>query len=352
MHENRSITGDILLEAGTNEFEVLVFRLGEQAFGVNVAKVREVVTPRPTMDVPHKRPSVIGLFEIRDVVLTLIDLGKHLEIDGCGDSPEETTSSTASDGDPSTTADDEPALGDVAEDPDGRGSIIITEFNGIRVGFLVTAVDRIHRLSWARVMPIPHISFGQTEDGRTISSTTGAIDIDGDLVLIVDFESVADTILTPEASQVEAVDNPLGVDRASKRVIIAEDSPFMRNQIRRVLKNSGYERAEVYSDGAAAYEAIVADGPTIDAVISDIEMPRMDGLRLTKLIKDHDKLVGVPVVLFSSLISKDNANKGRQVGANVQIPKPDLPHLVELVDRVVSGQLGDEAAVGDLRVAA
>ena len=110
---------------------------------------------------------------------------------------------------------------------------------------------------------------------------------------------------------------------------------------------------EVYTDGLAAWEAIEREGGApIDAIVSDIEMPRMDGLHLTKLIKESPRHKDIPVVLFSSLISEDNANKGVQVGANVQIPKPELPEMVRLVDRIVSGKSVDHTILGEIAVQA
>lgn len=319
--EMRGLTGDILLEAGTNEFEVLVFRLGDRCYGVNVAKVREVMQPLPVIDVPQKHPSVIGLIHVRGATLTLIDLGKHL------------------------------SAGHKNRDESQEGTIIITEFNSVRIGFLVDKVERIHRLSWSDLLPIPNLNI-HNADGTSVGCTTGALDIDDQLVLMVDFESVADTILMQDKLKIKKVDNPTCIDRASKRVIMAEDSPFMRDQLKRVMLASGYERLETYSDGQAAWEAISSgEGGPIDAVVSDIEMPRMDGFHLTKLIKNDKRFKDVPVVLFSSLISEDNANKGMQVGVTVQIPKPDLKEMVELVDKIVSGEIVNQSNVGEVSVA-
>ena len=323
----RGITGDILLEAGTNEFEVLVFRLGERQFGVNVAKVREVIPPRSTLDVPFKHESVVGLFELRGSVLTLINLREHLGIKALS------------------------SENDTRSDLEREGSVIVTEFNGVRIGFLVDSVERIHRMSWKHMLPLPKVQFGagavdeHGESEEVVSACTGVLNLDGVLTLMVDFESVADAILMERKFEGRKVDNEMNVERGSKRVIIAEDSPFMRNQIRKTMLASGYVRAELYADGQAAWEAIDKDTSPIDAIISDIEMPRMDGLYLTKLIKKDERFANVPVVLFSSLISEDNANKGQQVGANVQIPKPELPEMVKLVDQLVSGQMPESTDV-------
>lgn len=143
---------------------------------------------------------------------------------------------------------------------------------------------------------------------------------------------------------VDRVENPDGVDRARYRVFLAEDSPFMRSLMDRVMRSSGYTRLEVFPNGQEAWLALEAAaagdaGGPVHAVVSDIEMPLMDGLHLTRRIKEHPVLKDVPVVLFSSLVSADNEKKGRQVGASLQIPKPELPEMVRLIDKAVTGRL-------------
>lgn len=320
--------GEILLDAGTNELEVLIFKLAGGSFGVNVAKVREVIKPVHLHASPHRHPSVLGMFNMRGHVMPVVDLAGHLK------------------------------LREMIQPENLTGQIIITEFNGLRTGFVVDAVEHIHRLSWSQVEPAPDLDIGMHKAGgnatdaqgnrRHISSTTGTVKLDERLILMLDFESVADEILLEQKLHIGPVEQVVDVDRSTKRVIMAEDSPFMRNLMNDVLRASGYDRLEVYSDGQAAWEAIdaIANDPSqpgIDAVVSDIEMPRMDGLALTKRIKSDKRLTGVPVMLFSSLISEDNRKKGKQVGADVQMPKPELAEIVRMVDRVCAGlPVGDE----------
>jgi two-component system chemotaxis response regulator CheV len=301
-----AITGDILLDAGTNELEVLVFHVRGGSYGVNVAKVREVIKPLPMTATPHQHTSIIGMFNIRGNVLPVVDLAKHLGL--------------AEKSDPAS------------------GRVIITEFNGLRTGFLVDGVDQIHRMSWSKVRPAPEV--GETGSGG-VSSVTGVVELKDSLVLMLDFESVADAILVERRLHVDKVDNPTGVDRARKRVVLAEDSPFMRNLMREVFINSGYARLEVCSDGEQAWKLVsgATEVDPIHCIVSDIEMPRMDGLFLCKNIKQHAALRDVPVILFSSLISQDNLKKGQQVGADMQVAKPELAEMVRLVDRAVTGTL-------------
>ncbi len=319
MNEIKGITGDILLDAGTNELEVLVFSLCGGWFGVNVAKVREVIRPVSTVATPHQHPSVVGMFNIRGHVVPVVDLAKHLGLA----SPESQRRS--------------------------EGRVIITEFNSLRTGFLVDTVEQIHRMSWSRVKPAPDLSVGGSLAGAPVGTTTGMIDMEDRLVQMIDFESVADAILVEKRLHIEKVENPNGVERERKRVIIAEDSPFMRQLLQDIFVASGYTKVEVYADGEQAWNAIQrTQGAPIDAIVSDIEMPRMDGLHLTKRIKSTPSLASTRVVLFSSLITPDNLKKGKQVGADAQVSKPELAEMVRLVDLVVSGKpIG-----GDLQQAA
>lgn len=306
---NTAAGGEILLDAGTNEVEVLVFAMGEGRYGVNVAKVREVIRPVRTVESPGQHPAVIGIINLRGVVIPVVDLATHL------------------------------GLKKQWGENEIEGRVIITEFNGRRSGFMVDSVEQIHRMSWKMVRPAPDVGSNPAIVSASVASfTTGVIEINNNLVLMIDFESVADSVLLQDKLHVQSVPPVNGVDRANRRVILVEDSPFMRKRITEVFLNSGYSRLEVYPDGQAAWEAISAGGAKIDAVISDIEMPRMDGLHLTRRIKQAEATKDVPVVLFSSLISEDNRKKGQQVGADVQIPKPELPEMVRMVDRVIKGE--------------
>jgi two-component system chemotaxis response regulator CheV len=141
---------------------------------------------------------------------------------------------------------------------------------------------------------------------------------------------------------VEHVENPLGVDREAQRVMLVEDSHFIRNLIEKVLVASGYEQVETHLNGQDAWHAlqqqVANQEQTPSIIITDIEMPQLDGLALTRHIKDQPELKNTPVVLFSSLITEDTRHKGNQVGADKQIAKPQLPELVGIIDNLISPQ--------------
>ncbi len=300
--------GGILLDAGTNELEVLVFRMGTQHYGVNVAKVREVIRGETPSEPPKMHPSVLGMINKRGSLIPLVDLGRHL------------------------------GLGTIDPKKIGEARIIVTEFNGMVVGFVVEAVERIHRIGWDRVQSVPEL--GDRDESINYSTCTGIIQFDEYLLLMIDFESITDSIRMEDKLHVAHVENELGVERRQVRIVMAEDSSFMRDAIGTVFRASGYTSLTIHPDGASAWNAInegASRGEIPDIVISDIEMPGMDGLRLTKQIKSDARLAGIPVVLFSSLITPENHKKGEQVGADMQISKPELPEIVRIVDRFVHG---------------
>ena len=291
---------DILLESGTNELEVLVFTLAGQSYGVNVAKVREVILPVKVIASPEQPGAVMGMFNLRGAVLPLVNLHTYFDL------PEDAA-------------------------PPERRRIIVTEFNGQQAAFQVDAVQHIHRISWKAMREVPEIHEGQHH-----FAVTGVTEIKDKLILMLDFESIVDHISLNAQLHIKQVDNPLGIDRASKRVLLAEDSPFIGKLMIELLHNSGYTQAQLFRNGGLAWNAlssIATEGkPLPDLLVSDIEMPQMDGLALTRRVKEDARLSAIPVILFSSLITPDTLHKGKQVGADRQINKPQLAELVQIID--------------------
>jgi two-component system chemotaxis response regulator CheV len=313
MQSNPSASkSDILLESGTNELEVLVFNLAGQRYGVNVAKVREVILPVKATASPDQPEAVMGMFNLRGKVLPLVDLHDYFNL-----GPSEQTG------------------------PDNR-RIIVTEFNGQMGAFRVDAVEHIHRMSWKNMREVPSI-----HEGANHFAVTGVTEINGKLILMLDFESIVDHIALNDQLHIKQVENILGVDRESKRVYLAEDSAFIGKLMIDLLHNSGYTQAKLFRNGGLAWQALTelkTNGqPMPELLISDIEMPQMDGLALTRNIKEDPALSDIPVILFSSLITPDTLHKGQQVGALKQINKPQLSELVQLIDQYFTGDLKQAA---------
>ncbi|MEL7087313.1 MAG: chemotaxis protein [Planctomycetota bacterium] len=290
---------DILLESGTNELEVLVFELGGQRFGVNVAKVREVILPVEAVPTPGQADTIKGVIRLRGSVLTVVDLHKQ--------------------------------LGRIPQHPDeSEWRIIVTEFNGSTAAFQVEAVDSIYRMSWEDVRPVPDSG----ANGHT--AVTGMAEVGEELIMMLDFESIYDTITARNIHVKEAATNEMGVNRAAARIWLAEDSSFIRASIEKMLTESGFKEFTAYRNGLEAWEAIVATAKAgeklPDVLISDIEMPQMDGLHLCKKVKENASTADIKVVLYSSLITHETRHKGIEVGADEQFNKPKLENVVQTID--------------------
>lgn len=305
---------NILLESGTNELEIVVFRVDEIDdrgnvlpchYGVNVAKVREIIRLPQLFKVVNSNPSVVGMIKLRDKVITVIDLANVLNkyTDGLE-----------------------------------TAHVIVLEFNRLVIGVLVQSVSRIHRISWEDVEP----------PAKLIENMhiTGMVKQEGNIILILDFEKIIAEICSHnilEAVQEEqlATDH-LPFNRGEKRILVVDDSAFIRHSMAGSLRTAGYTVLEA-ENGEEAWEMIkagldrcAATGQPFNSemhlVITDIEMPRMDGLHLTTRMREEKALAGFPIVIFSSLATEDNKRRWKSVGADEILTKPDLPRLVEVVD--------------------
>ncbi len=294
---------NILLENGTNELEVLEFKLGDRFYGINVAKVREIIHYQDVTPVPNGHPGIEGIFMPREDIITAIDLKNCLQM---------------------------------GESVPG-GLFIITNFNSLNLAFHVDSVVGIHRISWADIMK-PSSTAAGNEDGVS----TGIIKIDGKLIIILDFEKIVSDI-NPEISlkmtDMEGVGTK--VERGDIPILIAEDSVLLNRLIVKSLATAGYTRLTHTENGQQAWDLLCqwkAEG-TLDknvrCLITDIEMPQMDGHRLTKLVKEDRELQGLKVIIFSSMINDDLRRKGEQLGADMQLTKPEIGRLIRAVDSLM-----------------
>lgn len=298
---------EILLESGTNELEILVFRVADCTFGINVAKVREVLPAPRITSLPQAHASVLGLFQLRDAVVPCVSLHRHLELQPVPE-PQQAT-------------------------------LILTDFNNHQTAFVVDAVERIHRLSWEHILAVPSLMALQQ------TPVTAVARIDDRLVIMLDFEMISDQV-TDQFYRTGPVANPFNLPRGDLRLLLADDSPTVRHAIESTLRGSGYTNLKIFENGALAWEWIerrydeVNDVAEVaDLLISDVEMPQVDGLHLTKKIKEHPGLHPLPVMLYSSIVSPDNYKKGQAVGADAQCSKPELAKVVELADQLIQRSL-------------
>lgn len=292
----------ILLENGTNELEVLEFELDGNAYGINVAKIKEIIPYQKVTPVPNSHPSIEGIFMPRDTMITAIDLKNCLQRG-------------------------------VSEE---GGLFIITNFNKLDIAFHVDAVKGIHRISWEQIIK-PGATVSTSED----SISTGIVKLDNRLVIILDFEKIVSDINPETGLKISEIDD-MGVrQRSNVPILIAEDSVLLNKLIVDSLKKAGYDNLIHTQNGQEAYDVIQAckaDGTLKDhvqCVITDIEMPLMDGHRLTKLIKSDDETKDIPVVIFSSLVNDEMKRKGEALGADAQLSKPEIANLVRIIDDLV-----------------
>ena len=296
----------ILLETGTNEFEIVEFSIGKVNYGINVAKVREVIQRAPVTAMPQAHPYIDGLFTLRGKAIPLVNLPRCLNV----------------------------ANGDDAK------NIIVTEINNYDIGFLVENVSRIHRISWKDMEPSPEVG----DQSRVV----GIIKMPDRIVLLLDFETIIAEInpeINAKLTTVEDAAADVRALRSDVHVVVAEDSPMLRDLLVTTLHDSGYRFVRDFGNGADAWEYLrglaAKEGDISDHVgiiVSDVEMPKMDGHRLLKLVRANDRLADVPLVLFSSLINDEMRLKGESLGASSQISKPEIGQLIGLLDKLIFGK--------------
>jgi len=302
---------DILLESGTNELEVMVFTIADVPFGINVAKITEIMQYKPKLirPVPNSHPCMEGVFKPREIIMTVFNLPLY--------------------------------LGFEAREDNYRDMFMITGFNNIHIAFHVHDVEGITRIKWSDIEKPDSI-----RQGGENSVSTGIAKVKGRLITIIDFEKIISDICPETGIQLSEIDELGPRERSTKPVVTADDSVLLRNMIYKALNTAGYVNIKSFSDGQETWDYLqglrdksaMQNTPIeedVAAIISDIEMPMMDGHHLLKRIKEDKILKKVPVILFSSLIDEAMQVKGRQLGADGQLSKPEIGKLVSTLDQLI-----------------
>ena len=217
------------------------------------------------------------------------------------------------------------------------GLFIVTNFNRLDIAFHVESVLGIHRLTWKDINT-PSATASSVDSG--VSS--GVVKVNGKLIVILDFEKIVTDISPETGLKVSEIESLGHRERNEIPVLIAEDSPLLNKLIVDSLKLAGYDRITHTSNGQEAYDIIMnyCDKGVLDesvkCIITDIEMPEMDGHRLTYLLKNDDRTKNIPIVIFSSLVNDEMKRKGEALGANAQLSKPEIANLVQIIDELVS----------------
>ncbi|MCL1915166.1 MAG: chemotaxis protein [Desulfovibrionaceae bacterium] len=302
---------NILLEAGTNELEIVEFHLDEKDpaegtykgyYGVNVAKVLEIIRMPKVTELPEVRhKSVLGAFNLRSQIIPLVDLSIWL-----GKERVQTT-----------------------EEP----KVVVTEFNNVNTAFLVSGVNRIHRISWEEVeAPNAYVS------AMTNNSVTGVVKMDGRIIFLLDLERIVSDLNPQLGLRLDSSMDWAGA-HPGYRALVADDSTVIREMIKSLLQKAGF-KVEAVNNGKDAWERLLSikarcekeNHPVtnyVQVIISDIEMPQMDGHNFCRRVKDDPVLKRLPVILFSSLITDKLRHKGISVGADDQVAKPEISYVAQ-----------------------
>ncbi len=300
--------------AGTNKLEILMFTLGldnrtgrQETYGINVFKVREVMRIPQITRAPEMPESVEGMVSLRGVLVPVIDLAKYAGI----------------------------------QTDDKAGIMIVTEYNGHTQGFLVKAVDNILRLDWSSMRVPPAMLVAEL--GGLVTAITELKD--GRLVMMMDVEKVlAETARFGTDDMIFKAVRNIGKD--NRTVFFADDSTVARHQIQRTLDAMGVKSIAAINGRQAWLElsklAEYADSShtplkdLVQVILTDVEMPEMDGYMLTRKIKADKRFNGIPVLMHSSLSSSSNQQLGKTVGVDEYVPKFEPQRLAETLTRLLA----------------
>lgn len=294
---------NILLESGTGEVEVLEFVIDHKFYAINVIKVKEVIESVSITKIPETHPAIAGLILCRGEIITLIDLKYILE---------------------------------KRKNEDEKSKTIICEFNKLKVAFKIDNIIGVHRVKWDTIM--------KPDDLTANSIVTGNILMDSKVLLLLDFEKIVTDINPRTGISEDRIVDVSYKDRSHVKIVMADDSGLIRKLLKETLTKAGFKDMRIFDDGKQALEYLlgIAERKGLDytdevqLLVTDIEMPQMDGHTLTRRIKEHSILRNLPVIIFSSLITGDLKHKGESVGADAQLSKPEIDKLVEIIDKYVS----------------
>ena len=303
---------NILLESGTNELEILEFVIAGNFYGINVAKVKEIMTYRTLTPIPNGHPNIEGAFSTRGETISIVNLARCLGMEERVD--------------------------------EQKDMFLITNFNDCNSGFHVHGVVGIHRVNWSQIIkPDSMVSNGSN------SVATGIINLDGKLVMLIDFEKIVADISPEVCINLSDVDK-LGARKTNNAPIIyAEDSQLLSTLIYDGLTKAGYTRLMPCNNGLELWNILQqykkqgTIKQNVACVVTDIEMPQMDGHRLLKLIREDPELKDLPVIIFSSLINEDMMKKGEGLGADAQLSKNEMGEFIKKLDEIIAGKTGNNS---------
>lgn len=295
---------NILLESGTGELEIIEFMVSGVRYAINVVKVKEVIEMNQDAmtELPDSKPELVGLMLCRNEILTLVDLKYIL-------------------------------TGRKSKDMGSK--VIICEFNQVKVAFNIDDIEAIHRIKWSEIR--------KPDDISDSSLGVGNIILNNKVIIMLDFEKIVTDISPRTGISEDRLVEVQYKDRHNAKLVLADDSPLIRRLLKDTLTKAGFKNLRIFDDGKQALDYLtgLSNDKKADFIedaqilITDIEMPQMDGLTLTRKVKEDPILNKLPVVIFSSLITDELKHKGESVGADAQLSKPEVEQLVDVVDNLL-----------------
>lgn len=293
----------ILLEVGTNEVEFLLFRLGTLHYGINVGKVCQITLfdESKVVPLPHSPKDLLGVMKFRERTISLIDLKSYLGVSSA-----------------STSA---------------HRLLLVAEFNQRTIGFVIDAVERIERCTWKQFVPVT-----DTIAGASTNCVVGTVTLGETIIMILDLETIMSTIDPSMSIDAYADQITKNTDYARSKVSIlhCEDSAVVQKTLLKTLETAGFRKFYTFPTGAEGLAFLnQPNAPKVDIILSDIEMPKMDGLTFCKNVRDNPLYKDLPFVFFSSMINEQMEQKCKGVGGDACFSKPQIHMIVDAIENLV-----------------
>lgn len=294
---------EILLESGTGEVEVLHFRVDGEDYAINVVKVKEILNINNISKVPNSEKEIAGVSLIRGEIISIIDMREVIN---------------------------NKPMANIE-----KSMNLVCEFNQLKVAFAIDEVLGIYRVKWSDI--------SKPDDVTSNSLVIGNINYQEKILMLLDFEKIVMDISPKTGINETRIQDIIEKDRSDYKIVLADDSPLIRNVLKKVLSLGGFEHMKFFDNGQDTYDYIMGlveeKGDDfmeeVNLLITDIEMPRLDGHALTRRLKEDRIAKQLPIIIFSSLITADLYHKGKAVGANGQMSKPEIDGLINLVDELL-----------------
>ena len=297
-----------------SKLDLLIFITEGRKYAINVSKVQEIIAYAPLTSVPCVHPYVEGVFMPRGELISVLDMKRVLQ------------------------------LGEA----EAKGNIIIANFSAQSMAFHVDAVDGIFTTTWQDIMR-PSESFGDAESGLS----TGIVKRNGELIVILDFEKILSDINPAMELRAAGIYEIEGGRHSDIPILVVEDSAMLNRLIVESLEKAGYTNITHTANGQEAWDMIKEwrdEGSLeshVQCVITDIEMPKMDGHSLIKLMKEDFMTQPIKVIIFSSIINDVERAKGEKLGVDAQLSKPEIDQLVEKLDQIMDASSHMELKKGE-----